>query len=256
MHTLIASQHENQANNCNKLLPSRSHCNIMRNSVLWVNRKNRKLLEAGRCCFRYRKKIECSVSVPSAPSAVQAGVVPILLGNVATGPHPLLLQDAKEPLEHYLLYCTGTAPLLITTALPAERVFFIPWNDKEILRSLSSNPVFSFNVSVVILVLLQKRTMLILNPYQNCIYRCILSHFKVSWWLKISILRHLMLFSFSAPVWWCYINILEEYSRIWARFSSHLDFANDWKAFPTPNLSSVVQQKSFPLSILVSKHKE
>lgn len=64
------------------------------------------------------------MSVPSAPGAVQAGVVPVLLGNVATGPHPLLLQDAKEPLEHYLLYCKGTASLLITTALPAERFFF------------------------------------------------------------------------------------------------------------------------------------
>lgn len=98
--------------------------------------------------------------------------------------------------------------------------------------------------------------MLILNQYQNCIYRCILSRFKVSCWLKISILGHLMLFSFSAPLWWYYVIILEEYSRIWACFSSHLDFANDWKAFLTPNLSSVVQQKSFPLSILVSKHKE
>lgn len=123
MHTLIASQHENRANNCNKLLPSRSHCNIMRNFVLWVNRRNRKLLEAGRCCFRSRKKNNLGVLCVRAFSsgAVQAGVVPVLLGNVATGPHPLLLQDAKEPLEHYLLYCTGTAPLLITTALPAER---------------------------------------------------------------------------------------------------------------------------------------
>ena len=65
-----------------------------------------------------------------------------------------------------------------------------------------------------------------------------------------------MLFLFSTPVWWYYVNILEEYSRIWACFSSRLDFANDWKAFPTPNLSSVVQQKSFPLSILVSKRKK
>lgn len=63
------------------------------------------------------------MSVPSAPGAVQAGVVPVLLDNIATGPHPLLLQDAKEPLEHYLLYCKGTASLLITTALPAERFF-------------------------------------------------------------------------------------------------------------------------------------
>lgn len=63
------------------------------------------------------------MSVPSALGAVQAGVVPVLLGNIATGPHPLLLQDAKEPLEHYLLYCKGTASLLITTALPAERFF-------------------------------------------------------------------------------------------------------------------------------------
>lgn len=59
--------------------------------------------------------------LPSAPGAVQAAVLPVLSGNIATGPHPLLLQDAKEPLEHYLLYCTGTAALLITTALPADR---------------------------------------------------------------------------------------------------------------------------------------
>lgn len=63
------------------------------------------------------------MSLPSALGAVQAALVPILSGNIATGPHLLLLQDAKEPLEHYLLYCTGTAPLLISTALPAERFF-------------------------------------------------------------------------------------------------------------------------------------
>lgn len=51
--------------------------------------------------------------------------MPFLSGNVATGPHLLLLKDAKEPFEHYLVYCKGTAPVLIATALPAD-FFFSP----------------------------------------------------------------------------------------------------------------------------------
>jgi len=85
--------------------------------------------------------------------------VPFLSGNVATGPHLLPLKDAKEPFEHYLVYCKGTAPFLITTALPADTFFFFSWNGEEILHSLSSNPFFfSFTICVVIPFILQQRT--------------------------------------------------------------------------------------------------
>lgn len=78
---------------------------------------------------------------PTVQYAAQADVVPFLSGNIATGPHLLLLKDAKEPFEHYLVYCKGTAPFLITTALPAD-AFFFSWNREDILCSLSSNPFF------------------------------------------------------------------------------------------------------------------
>lgn len=77
--------------------------------------------------------------------------MPFLSGNIATGPHLLLLKDAKEPFEHYLVYCKGTAPFLITTALPADafffrgiaRIFFVLYQVIHFfIHSLRSNPIY------------------------------------------------------------------------------------------------------------------
>lgn len=84
-----------------------------------------------------KKNLRALCPSPTAQCAVEADVVPFPPGNIAAGPHLLLLKDAQEPFEHYLVYCKGTAPVLITTALPVDNGIF-PWGGEENLRSLSS----------------------------------------------------------------------------------------------------------------------
>lgn len=150
-------------------LPSRSYCNIMRNFVLHFEKT-----EATGNCWKGdgvaldtgEKKFQRALyPSPTAQYAVQADAVPFLSGNIATGPHLLLLKDAKEPFEHYLVYCKGTAPVLITTALPADTfIFFFPHGmARKFFVLCQVIMFFSFIVCVVIPFLLWKRAMLILN---------------------------------------------------------------------------------------------